>query len=97
MHGIFMNNITWFDGVPGLSQCPQISGSTFTYTFPVNQYGTYWYHSHFVAQYVDGLKGPIIVHDPEDPYKDSYDCEYVMTISDWYHEPTGNFMPTFRN
>ncbi|CAG8661563.1 8704_t:CDS:2 [Gigaspora margarita] len=92
-----MNQTTWFDGVPGLTQCPQSTGSSFSYIFKVEQYGTYWYHSHFVAQYVDGLKGPIIVHDPEDPYKDSCDFEYVMTVSDWYHEPTGNFMPTFRD
>ncbi|CAG8470658.1 7529_t:CDS:2 [Scutellospora calospora] len=95
MHGIFMNETNWFDGVPGMTQCPQISGTTFTYTFTVNQYGTYWYHSHFVAQYVDGLKGPIVIHDPEDPYLSSYDFEYVMTVSDWYHDPTGNFMPIF--
>ncbi|CAG8690848.1 34953_t:CDS:2, partial [Racocetra persica] len=97
MHGIFMRNSTWFDGVPGLSQCPQISGTKFTYSFDVDQYGTYWYHSHFVAQYVDGMKGPIIIHDPDDPYLKSYDYEYVMTVSDWYHDPTGNFMPTFRS
>ncbi|CAG8562556.1 7678_t:CDS:2 [Cetraspora pellucida] len=92
-----MNETTWFDGVPGLSQCPQISGTKFEYKFTVNQYGTYWYHSHFMAQYVDGLKGPIVIHDPDDPYLSSYDYEYVMTVSDWYHDPTGNFMPTFRS
>ncbi|CAG8535479.1 28852_t:CDS:2 [Dentiscutata erythropus] len=97
MHGLFQNQTTWFDGVPGMTQCPQTSGQTFTYTTTVDQYGTYWYHSHFVAQYVDGLKGPIIVQDPDDPYKNSYDCEYVMTVSDWYHEPTGNFLPYFRS
>ena len=27
----------------------------------------------------------MIVHDPESPYKDKYDEEIVLTLSDWYH------------
>lgn len=27
------------------------------------------YHSHLHAQYCDGLRGPFIVYDPEDPHK----------------------------
>lgn len=26
----------------------------------------------------------MIIADPEDPYADEYDEEYVLTISDWY-------------
>ena len=33
----------------------------------------------------DGLRGPFIVHDPNDPYADQYDEELVLTFSDWYH------------
>ncbi|RHZ74853.1 hypothetical protein Glove_219g146 [Diversispora epigaea] len=51
--------------------------------------GTFWYHSHYYAQYVDGLVGSFIVHDPEDPYCHFYDEEYVITVSDWYHSPSG--------
>lgn len=31
----------------------------------------------------------MIVHDPENPYKDEFDEELVLTLSDWYH----TFMP----
>ncbi|MBE3047949.1 hypothetical protein IMZ48_36655 [Candidatus Bathyarchaeota archaeon] len=32
----------------------------------------------------------MIIDDPEDPYADDYDEEYVLTISDWYalHRPS---------
>jgi hypothetical protein len=26
------------------------------------------------------------VHDPADPYRKDYDFEYVITMSDWYHQ-----------
>ena len=52
----------------------------------VDQPGTYWYHSHTHGQYPDGLRGPLIVHDPDSPHKDLYDEEIVLTFSDWYHD-----------
>lgn len=52
----------------------------------VDQPGTYWYHSHVGGQYPDGLRGPLIVHDPENPYADLFDEELVLTLSDWYHD-----------
>ncbi|EED19078.1 laccase, putative [Talaromyces stipitatus ATCC 10500] len=47
--------------------------------------GTYWYHSHSPSQYVDGIRGPILVDDPFSPYADQIDGELVVTLSDWYH------------
>jgi len=52
----------------------------------VDQPGTYWYHSHVKGQYPDGLRGPLIIHNPDDPYARDYDDEAVITLSDWYHE-----------
>jgi len=52
-------------------------------TYQVNQPGTYWYHSHMKGQYIDGLRGAFIVHDPSAPFK--YDEEVYLTMSDWYH------------
>lgn len=26
------------------------------------------------------------MHDPESPYKDKYDEELILTVSDWYHD-----------
>jgi iron transport multicopper oxidase len=35
------------------------------------------------------------VHDAESPYKDSYDEEIVLTVSDWFHTPFSNLIPVF--
>jgi iron transport multicopper oxidase len=35
------------------------------------------------------------VHDPESPYKDSYDEVIVLTISDWFHTSFSNITPVF--
>lgn len=55
----------------------------------ITQPGTYWYHAHADGSYPDGLRGPLIINDPNDPYKGKYDEELVLTLSDWYHD----FMP----
>ncbi|RHZ77763.1 hypothetical protein Glove_173g15 [Diversispora epigaea] len=93
-HGIFQRKTNWYDGVPGQTQCPIPDGISFTYNFTLDQSGTYWYHSHFLAQYVDGVIGPLIVHDPkDDPYYNQCQDEYVVTIGDWYHDPTSVLLP----
>ncbi len=43
-HGI--RNINEMDGVPDLTQVAVEPGETFTYRFPVNDAGTFWYHAH---------------------------------------------------
>ena len=40
--------------------------------------GTFWYHSHLSTQYCDGLRGPMVVYDPEDPLKKYYDVDDGM-------------------
>lgn len=40
-------------------------------------------HSHNTGQYPDGLRGPLIVQDPNDPYTGKYDEEHILTVSDW--------------
>ncbi len=37
--------------------------------------GTYWYHSHYKNQYCDGLRGALIIDDPNDPQKYLYDVD----------------------
>ena len=37
--------------------------------------GTYWYHSHYEAQYCDGLRGALVIDDPDDPQKSLYDVD----------------------
>lgn len=63
----------------------------------IKQPGTYWYHSHEAGQYPDGLRGALIVHDPDSPYKDQYDEELVLTLSDWYHDPMPDLIKGFIN
>lgn len=37
--------------------------------------GTFWYHSHYQAQYCDGLRGPFVIYDPNDPHRSLYDVD----------------------
>lgn len=61
----------------------------------LQQTGSFWYHSHLRGQYPDGLRGPLIIHDPNDPFKDKYDEEVVLTVSDWYHDQMATLLPQF--
>ena len=72
------------DGVPGIGQCPIAPGSTFTYRFRADLYGTTWWHSHWSSQYGSGLFGPLIIYGPKNAAYDA-DLGPVM-ISDYYHE-----------
>jgi iron transport multicopper oxidase len=40
-------------------------------------------------------QGPIIVHDPADPYAGQYDEELVLTTSDWYHDQVPVLISSF--
>jgi len=57
--------------------------------------GTYWYHSHTKGQYPDGLRGPLIIHDPNSPFKDQYEEEVVLSVSDWYHDQIPGLLAKF--
>ncbi|KAK4693135.1 iron transport multicopper oxidase, partial [Lecanoromycetidae sp. Uapishka_2] len=94
-HGLYMNGTTEMDGPVGVTQCAIPIGGSFLYNFTVDQPGTYWYHSHETAQYPDGLRGPLIVNDPDSPYKGQYDEERVLTVSDWYHDQMTFLMKSF--
>ena len=94
-HGIFQTGSAAMDGPRGVTQCPIPPDSSFTYRFTINQPGEYWYHSHDIAQFPDGLRGPIIVQDPSNPYAGQYDAEIVLTVSDWYHDQMPYLMPYY--
>ncbi len=50
------------DGVPGFNGFPGIKpGETYTYRFPIQQSGTYWYHAHSATQEQSGHYGPLII------------------------------------
>ena len=94
-HGMFMQGTPHMDGPEQVTQCPIPPGGSFTYKFKAEQHGTYWYHSHTHSQYPDGLRGPLIIHDPEAPFKSKYDEELVLTLSDWYHDQMSELIPQF--
>ncbi|OBZ77891.1 Iron transport multicopper oxidase fio1 [Grifola frondosa] len=86
-HGMFFNSTSWMDGAMGLSQCGIPPGQSFDYVVPINssgQWGTYWVHSHYKGQYVDGLRAPVVIHPQAEKY--SYDAEFTVVLGDWYHQ-----------
>ncbi|KAJ7506615.1 laccase lcc5 [Mycena galericulata] len=93
-HGIFQQSTSWADGTSFITQCPIAANHSFLYDFtPTDQAGTFWYHSHLSTQYCDGLRGPMIIYDPDDPQKYLYDVDDASTIislADWYHTPAVN-------
>ncbi|KAF2675306.1 conidial pigment biosynthesis oxidase Arb2/brown2 [Microthyrium microscopicum] len=100
-HGITQLRTPWSDGVPGISQKPILPGESFLYQWTADDYGTYWYHGHFLSDISDGLFGPIHIDpDPKQllPYNiiDESETEVaamtkaathpqLVTISDWSH------------
>lgn len=96
-HGIFQQTTNWADGAAFVSQCPIAPNNSFLYEFNVEQSGTYWYHSHLSTQYCDGLRGAIVIYDPDDPHGALYDVDdesTVITLADWYHLPSPAATPT---
>lgn len=85
-HGLFLHNETYMDGPIHVTQCPIPPGGSFTYNFTVHQPGVYWYHSHVHGQYPDGLRGPLIITEPNPPFEELYNETKLITVSDWYHD-----------
>ncbi len=71
------------DGVPGLSFAGIPPGGQFTYSFPVLQSGTYWYHSHMGHQESSGLYGALIVEPAGASPLPKADQDYTILLSDW--------------
>ncbi|KAG0213894.1 hypothetical protein BGX28_003318 [Mortierella sp. GBA30] len=97
-HGLTMRGSPWYDGVPGMNQCPIPPGANFTYAFGTdNIVGTHWWHAHFENQYIDGLIGAMIIRDPPEtnPFLHAYDEERTVILTDWYHQPTGSLLAQY--
>ena len=70
------------DGVPGISFPGIAPGETFTYRYPVEQNGTYWYHSHTGLQEQLGHYGALVIAPAAaDPVE--FDVDYTVVLSDW--------------
>jgi FtsP/CotA-like multicopper oxidase with cupredoxin domain len=96
-HGLYQNGTNWMDGTAGITQCPIPPGTSFLYNFTVDmQYGTYWYHSHYKTQYMDGLFGPLIIHAPEEArYREMYDHDQVVLLNDYYHNMSATYLDDY--
>lgn len=70
-----MDGAAWIDS-------PVPAGAGFTYSFVVNQPGTFWYHPHLdVSRQVDlGLYGALVVTNPADP---TVDRDLVLVVDAW--------------
>lgn len=84
-HGVRQLNACQHDGVPGVTECPIAPGKSRQYKFRATQFGTTWYHSHWSAQYGDGVLGTMIIDGPATA---NYDEDLgVLPITDWYYTP----------
>ena len=70
------------DGVPELTQPAIEPGDSFTYRFPVNDSGTFWYHAHFETwkQISKGLYGPLVVKNNLDKQFDKFKDELLKKL-----------------
>ncbi|KAJ7438384.1 multi-copper oxidase [Mycena galericulata] len=66
-HGLPQPDTPFYDGAPGISQCPIPPGQTLLYNFTFGGWsGTTWWHGHTGMQHTDGLFGPLVVHAPDE-------------------------------
>lgn len=84
-HGIEQRETAYADGPTAVTQCPIPPNESFVYQFKAQQVGTFWYHSHHAGQYIDGLRGPLIINNPAPPHE-KVDQEHVLTLTDHYHQ-----------
>jgi CopA family copper-resistance protein len=92
-HGLLVPNA--MDGVPGVTYEGIRPGQNFHYEFPLQQSGTYWYHSHSGFEEQLGHYGPLII-DPIEPEPFRYDREYVVMLSDWSYENPVNVLDNLK-
>ncbi|KAK5661604.1 hypothetical protein OQA88_9704 [Cercophora sp. LCS_1] len=83
-HGLHQKLTQLHDGANGVTECPIPPGGEFTYKFRAQQYGSSWYHSHFSAQYGNGIVGTILINGPASL---PYDIDLgVFPITDYYYK-----------
>jgi FtsP/CotA-like multicopper oxidase with cupredoxin domain len=72
------------DGVAGITQDAVPPGADATYSFRLNQAGTYWYHSHqdSAAQLDRGLYGALVVL-PREPSATQAAVDRTLVYDDW--------------
>ncbi|KAH7096436.1 laccase [Auriculariales sp. MPI-PUGE-AT-0066] len=81
-HGIRQLRNFLNDGVNGVTECPTAPQDTRTYSFIAEQYGTTWFHSHYSAQWGDGVVGTLQINGPA---TEEYDIDLgPVMLSEWF-------------
>ncbi|KAF7348651.1 Laccase 8 [Mycena venus] len=98
--GVFLDSDNVFnDGSSFVTTCPIGPGESYTYTLPLgDQTGSFWYHSQLSVQYTDGLRGTLIIYDPDDPLAHLYDVDdasTVLTVADWWHNTSTSLLTSY--
>ena len=98
-HGLFVPNKE--DGVPYLTQMPIKPGETFTYSFPIIQNGTHWYHSHSGLQEQLGMYGSLVLLKKKDDPKFRKGIDDLpaipIVLSEWTDIEPKNVQRMLRN
>ena len=92
-HGMLQKNgDNNMDGVPFVSQVPIPPGGTYVYNFTTDGSGTFWYHSHSLNQYVDGVLGALIVRSPAE--LEIYNDRFLL-LKDYYRNEVNTYFATY--
>lgn len=43
------------------------------------------------------MRGPLIIHDPKNPFRGDIDDEILLTVSDWYHQEMAILLPKYKH
>ncbi|KAF5664245.1 putative multicopper oxidase [Fusarium heterosporum] len=94
-HGLRMKDQNAMDGAVGFTQSPIAPTQNFTYDLTIgdDEYGTFWWHSHYDVQRADGLWGGLVIHSPEEfdvPQED-----HLIIASDWFHRNQTEVLESF--
>ncbi|ODO09662.1 hypothetical protein I350_01875 [Cryptococcus amylolentus CBS 6273] len=88
-HGMFFNGTNYYDGAVGITQCSIPMGRSLDYVIETDrQAGTFWMHGHYLGQYIDGLRSPLIIEPQNGTGRSddiTWDEDYTLVVSDWYH------------
>ncbi|KAJ2666239.1 ferroxidase fet3 [Coemansia sp. RSA 1199] len=87
-HGLFQRNSTYYDSAGMVTECGIPPGFQFTYIIETrDQSGTYWIHSHYGTEGIDGLRATLIIRDQDLQLLNEYDENVLLTLEDWGQAP----------
>ncbi len=88
-HGLRLDNA--FDGVPGVTQPPVLTGESFTYQLKFPDTGIYWYHPHMREDIQQdlGLYGNMLVDPENEGYYSPVNREEVLVLDDLLVDAAG--------